>query len=82
MNAVFVDAFLVIYHRSAEKQWTLIDCVSFVVMRERKVTDALTGDRHFPSRGNHLSYWRKQHPTETLHSNELPPSRLWNAPIV
>jgi hypothetical protein len=39
------------YHQHADKRWTLTDCVSFVIMRERKVTDALTGDRHFEQAG-------------------------------
>jgi uncharacterized protein len=46
-----LDRALDLYHQHADKQWTLTDCVSFVVMRERKVTDALTGDKHFEQAG-------------------------------
>jgi predicted nucleic acid-binding protein len=38
-------------HQHADKGWTLTDCVSFVIMRERNVTDALTGDKHFEQTG-------------------------------
>ena len=34
-----------------DKSWGLIDCVSFVVMKEHEVTDALTNDRHFQQAG-------------------------------
>jgi uncharacterized protein len=40
-----------LYHQHADKKWTLTDCVSFVIMRERKVSDALTGDKHFEQAG-------------------------------
>ena len=45
------DRALELYHQHADKEWTLTDCVSFVIMRERKVTDALTGDKHFEQAG-------------------------------
>lgn len=35
----------------ADKNWSLTDCISFVVMRERGLTDALTADRHFQQAG-------------------------------
>lgn len=46
-----LDQALELYHQRADKKWTLTDCVSFVIMRERKVTDALTGDKHFEQAG-------------------------------
>ena len=46
-----LDRALDLYHQHADKQWTLTDCVSFVIMRERNLTDALTGDRHFEQAG-------------------------------
>jgi predicted nucleic acid-binding protein len=45
------DRALELYRQHADKEWTLTDCVSFVIMRERKVTDALTGDKHFEQAG-------------------------------
>ena len=46
-----LDRALDLYHQHADKGWTLTDCVSFVIMRERSVTDALTGDQHFVQAG-------------------------------
>jgi predicted nucleic acid-binding protein len=46
-----LDRALDFYHQRADKKWTLTDCVSFVIMRERAVTDALTGDKHFEQAG-------------------------------
>lgn len=34
-----------------DKNWSLTDCVSFALMRERNITDALTCDRHFEQAG-------------------------------
>jgi len=46
-----LDRALSLYHQHADKEWTLTDCVSFVIMRDRNVTDALTGDKHFEQAG-------------------------------
>ena len=45
------DRALELYHQHRDKNWTLTDCVSFVVMRERGLTDALTEDHHFEQAG-------------------------------
>jgi len=34
-----------------DKNWSLVDCASFVVMKNRGITDALTTDRHFEQAG-------------------------------
>ncbi len=34
-----------------DKEWSLTDCVSFVVMDEHGITEALTGDHHFEQAG-------------------------------
>lgn len=34
-----------------DKGWSLTDCISFVVMQERNLSDALTGDHHFERAG-------------------------------
>ncbi len=34
-----------------DKEWSLTDCISFVVMQDRGITDALTSDRHFEQAG-------------------------------
>lgn len=40
-----------LYHARPDKQWSLTDCISFVVMQDHAITDALTGDRHFEQAG-------------------------------
>jgi predicted nucleic acid-binding protein len=40
-----------LYRDYADKTWGLVDCVSFVVMRERGITDVLTSDQHFVQAG-------------------------------
>jgi predicted nucleic acid-binding protein len=42
---------LEMYHEHGDKEWTLTDCVSFVVMQERELTEALTQDHHFGQAG-------------------------------
>ena len=39
------------YRRRLDKDWSLTDCISFVVMRERGITEALTADHHFQQAG-------------------------------
>lgn len=40
------------FHRQhADKEWSLTDCVSFILMRQRRVSRALTYDRHFEQAG-------------------------------
>ena len=34
-----------------DKEWSLTDCTSFVVMKERGLEDALTADHHFEQAG-------------------------------
>lgn len=40
-----------LFRRRSDKDWSLTDCLSFVVMEDYKLTDALTGDRHFEQAG-------------------------------
>jgi uncharacterized protein len=40
-----------LYARRPDKAWSLTDCISFVVMRQYGLSDALTGDRHFEQAG-------------------------------
>ena len=35
------------YRSRSDKTWGLTDCISFMVMRQRNLTDAVIGDRHF-----------------------------------
>jgi predicted nucleic acid-binding protein len=40
-----------LFSKRPDKEWSLTDCISFVVMQEHGVTDALTTDRHFAQAG-------------------------------
>lgn len=40
-----------LYSSRADKEWSLTDCVSFVVMRREKIREAFTCDRHFEQAG-------------------------------
>jgi len=40
-----------LYRRHADKQWGLVDCVSFVVMRRLGLNTALAFDQHFVQAG-------------------------------
>lgn len=40
-----------LYRARSDKDWSLTDCISFVVMKEHGITDALTGDHHFEQAG-------------------------------
>lgn len=40
-----------LYDARPDKGWSLTDCVSFVVMTNERLTEALTGDHHFEQAG-------------------------------
>ncbi|MBW3541067.1 MAG: PIN domain-containing protein [Planctomycetes bacterium] len=40
-----------LYARRPDKEWSVTDCISFVVMEEEGLTDALTADHHFEQAG-------------------------------
>lgn len=40
-----------LYRSRQDKEWGLVDCISFIVMQERKTTSALTADLHFRQAG-------------------------------
>ena len=42
------------YSERVDKEWGLIDCMSFVVMNEERITEALTADNHFRQAGFHV----------------------------
>lgn len=42
-----------LYRDRSDKEWGLTDCLSFVVMEDRELTDALTADDHFRQAGFH-----------------------------
>lgn len=40
-----------LYGSRKDKEWSLTDCISFVVMQREGLEEALTGDRHFQQAG-------------------------------
>ena len=40
-----------LYSERLDKDWGVIDCISFTIMQEHNVVEALTGDRHFQQAG-------------------------------
>lgn len=40
-----------LYQKYQDKEWSLVDCISFVVMQQEYITQALTFDRHFVQAG-------------------------------
>jgi uncharacterized protein len=42
---------LQLYRERPDKDWALTDCVSFIVMQDHGVTEALTTDEHFQQAG-------------------------------
>ena len=47
---LFADG-LALYADRADKEWSLTDCISFVVMERFGLAEALTGDHHFEQAG-------------------------------
>ena len=40
-----------LYRTRRDKEWSLTDCISFVVMTDEGLAEALTGDHHFKQAG-------------------------------
>jgi predicted nucleic acid-binding protein len=40
-----------LYRNRLDKEWSLTDCISFVVMSQESISEALTGDHHFEQAG-------------------------------
>lgn len=40
-----------LFRQRADKEWGLVDCVSFIVMQQRGLTESLTSDQHFEQAG-------------------------------
>jgi predicted nucleic acid-binding protein len=49
-EGLFTEGF-VLFRDRPDKFWGLTDCISFVVMRERGISEALTADEHFEQAG-------------------------------
>jgi len=42
---------IALYRQRPDKDWSLTDCISFKVMEESSITEALTADQHFRQAG-------------------------------
>jgi uncharacterized protein len=51
VDATLLDLAATRYASRDDKNWSLTDCVSFVVMEQRGMQSALTGDHHFEQAG-------------------------------
>jgi predicted nucleic acid-binding protein len=40
-----------LYEKRLDKKWSVTDCISFAVMEDRQIREALTGDRDFDQAG-------------------------------
>jgi hypothetical protein len=40
-----------LYDTRHDKEWSLTDCTSFIIMTDRRIKDAWTGDHHFEQAG-------------------------------
>lgn len=45
------QAGLKLFSSRSDKDWSLTDCISFAVMEERSLSEALTADKHFQQAG-------------------------------
>jgi len=44
---------LELFKKRPDRDWCLVDCLSFIVMEEHRIIDALTSDEHFEQAGFH-----------------------------
>jgi uncharacterized protein len=50
-DSTLMNRGLALFASRSDKDWSLTDCVSFLVMNDRGITDALTADHHFEQAG-------------------------------
>jgi predicted nucleic acid-binding protein len=51
----WVERGLALYGQRLDKHWSVVDCISFEMMRDNGLADALTTDHHFVQAGFHAS---------------------------
>jgi uncharacterized protein len=51
LDPALFDRAFDLYRSYRDKEWSLVDCISFVVMRDAGVTSVLTSDGHFSQAG-------------------------------
>jgi len=45
------EAALTLYSQRQDKEWSLVDCASFLIMQERGITESLAYNEHFQQAG-------------------------------
>jgi predicted nucleic acid-binding protein len=50
-EAIAQEAWQVFKQFNTDKSWSFTDCVSYVVMKQRKITEAFAFDHHFEQMG-------------------------------
>ncbi|MBK8266990.1 MAG: type II toxin-antitoxin system VapC family toxin [Planctomycetes bacterium] len=51
VTSEFLDRGFDLFEDRPDKEWSLTDCTSFVIMQDLAISDALTGDHHFEQAG-------------------------------
>jgi predicted nucleic acid-binding protein len=50
-DARLAEESLQLYSARPDKQWSFVDCMSFVIMQSQGITEALSADHHFAQAG-------------------------------
>lgn len=50
-NPQLLDSGLNLFASRPDKDWSLTDCISFVIMKQHQLTEALSADHHFEQAG-------------------------------
>ena len=51
LDSELIRRSLDLFSSSSDKRWSLTDCISFVVMEENQIEQAVTSDKHFVQKG-------------------------------
>jgi hypothetical protein len=57
LSTELFDKAFALYQKYQDKEWSLVDCISFVVMRQEKISRALAFDQHFAQAGFEALMW-------------------------
>lgn len=53
VDSILFDKAITLYSSRIDKEWSLTDCISFIVMHDYDLTAALTMDKHFQQANFH-----------------------------